>query len=80
MQIDLALQRHEVYNLKKTWSYVGSYEKGILQSVRSFTTPVKNFKQIRDTMENTQGLPSVPFLGSFRSFFFFVCLFVCFLN
>ena len=67
MQIDLALQRQEVFGLKKTWNYVGSYEKEILRSIREFTTPVRNFKKVRDVMESVVGLPAVPFLGLYLS-------------
>jgi len=67
MQIELALQRQEVYNLKKTWSYVGGYEKEILRVLREFTTPVRNFKNVRERMESISGVPAVPFLGLYLS-------------
>lgn len=67
MQIDLALQRQEVFNLKKTWSHVGSYEKEMLRQIREFTSPVRNFKKVRELMESIQGFPAVPFLGLYLS-------------
>jgi len=67
MQIDMALQKQEVYHLKKTWNCVGSYEKDLLKSIREFTNPAKNFKNIREAMEQVQGLPAVPFLGLYLS-------------
>ena len=50
MQILLGLQSPAVSRLKKTWDRVGSNEMRILEQLSAFTSPMKNWKHIRDSM------------------------------
>ncbi|KAI7860942.1 ras guanine nucleotide exchange factor domain-containing protein [Circinella umbellata] len=50
VQILLGLQSPAVSRLKKTWSRVGAHEMRILDQLSEFTSPMKNWKHIRDSM------------------------------
>ncbi|KAI9249727.1 hypothetical protein BDA99DRAFT_216272 [Phascolomyces articulosus] len=50
VQILLGLQSPAVSRLKKTWDRVGSHEIRILDQLSAFTSPMKNWKHIRDSM------------------------------
>ncbi|KAI7883438.1 ras GEF [Lichtheimia hyalospora FSU 10163] len=50
VQILLGLQSPAVSRLRKTWDKVGSNEMRILDQLSAFTSPMKNWKHIRDSM------------------------------
>ncbi|KAI9320924.1 hypothetical protein BX666DRAFT_1251635 [Dichotomocladium elegans] len=50
VQILLGLQSPAVSRLRKTWDKVGSSEKQLLHQLSDFTSPMKNWKHIRDAM------------------------------
>ncbi|KAI8997751.1 ras guanine nucleotide exchange factor domain-containing protein [Pilobolus umbonatus] len=50
MQILLGLQSPTVSRLEKTWALVGRKEMKILHELSIFTSPTKNWKNIRDSM------------------------------
>ncbi|KAG2197510.1 hypothetical protein INT47_007119, partial [Mucor saturninus] len=50
IQILLGLQSSSVSRLEKTWSLVKKREMKILQELSTFTSPTKNWKNIRDSM------------------------------
>ena len=50
VQILLGLQSPAVSRLKKTWARVGAHEMRILDQLSEFTSPMKNWKHIRDSM------------------------------
>ncbi|KAI9488692.1 hypothetical protein BDB00DRAFT_847020 [Zychaea mexicana] len=50
VQILLGLQSPAVSRLKRTWDRVGSHEMRILDQLSAFTSPMKNWKNIRDSM------------------------------
>ncbi|ORX51971.1 ras GEF [Hesseltinella vesiculosa] len=50
VQILLGLQSPWVSRLKKTWSRVGSREMRLLEELSLFTSPMRNWKHIRDNM------------------------------
>lgn len=50
VQILLGLQSPAVSRLKRTWDRVGSSEMRTLEQLSAFTSPMKNWKHIRDSM------------------------------
>ncbi|OZJ03382.1 hypothetical protein BZG36_04486 [Bifiguratus adelaidae] len=50
VQLLLGLQSPAVSRLKKTWACVNSRELRLLDELSEFTSPMKNWKHIRDTM------------------------------
>ncbi|ORZ01282.1 ras guanine nucleotide exchange factor domain-containing protein [Syncephalastrum racemosum] len=50
VQILLGLQSPAVSRLQKTWSRVGTTEMRLLDQLSVFTSPMKNWKHIRDSM------------------------------
>ncbi|CAO3577835.1 unnamed protein product [Absidia cylindrospora] len=50
VQILLGLQSSSVSRLRKTWSKVADSEMRLLEQLSSFTSPMKNWKHIRDSM------------------------------
>ncbi|KAI8367484.1 uncharacterized protein BYT42DRAFT_608200 [Radiomyces spectabilis] len=50
VQIVLGLQSPSISRLKKTWSKVGSSELRLLDQLSAFTSPMRNWKHIRDSM------------------------------
>ncbi|KAI9475383.1 MAG: ras guanine nucleotide exchange factor domain-containing protein [Benjaminiella poitrasii] len=50
IQILLGLQSPSVSRLKNTWALVNKHEMKILKELSSFTSPIKNWKNIRDSM------------------------------
>ncbi|RUP20113.1 ras guanine nucleotide exchange factor domain-containing protein [Jimgerdemannia flammicorona] len=50
VQILLGLQSPSVSRLRKTWSRVGTLELKFLDELSAFTSPIKNWKHIRDNM------------------------------
>lgn len=50
VQILLGLQSPAVSRLKRTWDRVGSSEMRMLEQLSTFTSPMKNWKHIRDSM------------------------------
>ncbi|ORX62439.1 ras GEF [Hesseltinella vesiculosa] len=50
VQILLGLQSPSVSRLRKTWARVGDSEMRLLDELSEFTSPIKNWKHIRDNM------------------------------
>ncbi|KAL0085257.1 ras guanine nucleotide exchange factor domain-containing protein [Phycomyces blakesleeanus] len=50
VQILLGLQSPSVSRLRKTWSRVGTSEMKLLDQLSAFTSPMRNWKSIRDSM------------------------------
>ncbi|KAI9007583.1 hypothetical protein CLU79DRAFT_840460 [Phycomyces nitens] len=50
VQILLGLQSPSVSRLQKTWSRVGTSEMKLLDQLSAFTSPMRNWKSIRDSM------------------------------
>ncbi|KAI8337889.1 hypothetical protein BC941DRAFT_501889 [Chlamydoabsidia padenii] len=50
VQILLGLQSPSVSRLKKTWARVGTSEQRLLDQLSQFTSPMRNWKHIRDNM------------------------------
>ncbi|KAI8065941.1 hypothetical protein BC940DRAFT_258464 [Gongronella butleri] len=50
VQILLGLQSPSVSRLRKTWAKVGDAEMRLLDELSEFTSPIKNWKHIRDNM------------------------------
>ncbi|CAO3598957.1 unnamed protein product [Absidia cylindrospora] len=50
VQILLGLQSPSVSRLKKTWARVGASEQRLLDELSQFTSPMRNWKHIRDNM------------------------------
>ncbi|OAD77211.1 hypothetical protein PHYBLDRAFT_123163 [Phycomyces blakesleeanus NRRL 1555(-)] len=69
VQILLGLQSPSVSRLRKTWSRVGTSEMKLLDQLSAFTSPMRNWKSIRDSMMMIK-LPfggCIPFLGIYLS-------------
>ncbi|OAD78823.1 hypothetical protein PHYBLDRAFT_90313, partial [Phycomyces blakesleeanus NRRL 1555(-)] len=71
VQILLGLQSPSVSRLQKTWSRVGVAEMRQLDQLSAFTSPMRNWKHIRDSMTTTKiKMPfggCIPFLGIYLS-------------
>ncbi|KAI7897506.1 ras guanine nucleotide exchange factor domain-containing protein [Cokeromyces recurvatus] len=75
IQILLGLQSPSVSRLEKTWSLVNKFHMKTLQDLSQFTSPIKNWKHLRDTMTHVTEdeiirLPfggCIPFLGIYLS-------------
>jgi hypothetical protein len=56
--------------MKITWSHVADYEMVIYKELIDFTSPLRNFKNIRNAMANMEmnvTIPCVPFTGLYLS-------------
>ncbi|ORY08252.1 ras GEF, partial [Basidiobolus meristosporus CBS 931.73] len=53
LQMVLGLQSSSISRLTKTWSKVGSHEKRMLEELKEFTSPCKNWKNIREAMQKS---------------------------
>ncbi|KAK9712782.1 Guanine nucleotide exchange factor lte1 [Basidiobolus ranarum] len=51
LQMVLGLQSSNISRLTRTWSKVGSHEKRMLEELKEFTSPCKNWKNIREAMQ-----------------------------
>ncbi|KAG0054532.1 hypothetical protein BGZ83_011032 [Gryganskiella cystojenkinii] len=51
-QVMLGLQAHEVSRLSRTWARVGSHGMKIMQELVEFTTMLRNWKNLRDAMQD----------------------------
>lgn len=52
MQIMLALQNPAVSRLQRTWARVGTFEMRIFKNLSEFTSPVKNWRNLRTAMSS----------------------------
>lgn len=79
VQICLGLQSPWVERLRKTWSRVGLWELRILRDLKTFTSPARNFRHLRNAMRemisesgledlviSSSGLPGQSGQGSLR--------------
>lgn len=70
MQISLVLQNHSVTSLKDAWARVPSQEKAIFTEIIAFTSPLRNFANVRkghQKMLKDETRACIPFLGIFLS-------------
>ncbi|OAD09149.1 hypothetical protein MUCCIDRAFT_32332 [Mucor lusitanicus CBS 277.49] len=72
VQILLGLQSPAVARLEKTWSKVSTKCQKLLSQLTEFTSPMKNWKNIRDSMTETTRIKipfggCIPFLGIYLS-------------
>lgn len=76
LQILLGLQSPAVSRLQTTWARVGASEMRLLNDLLTFTSPTKNWKNLRDIMTVTaeeygttaeEGGGCIPFLGIYLS-------------
>lgn len=74
LQILLGLQSPAVSRLQATWSQIGTADMRVLNQLFEFTSPMKNWKNIRDSMvtvaegrDEDDGNGCIPFLGIYLS-------------
>lgn len=71
LQILLGLQSPAVSRLTETWTQVGASEMRVLNALSTFTSPSKNWKNVRDCMTVLQNSDDaegcIPFLGIYLS-------------